>query len=58
MMLLYPGNENQNDFKPYLNQNTDGIEHECKLGFINVFDEKGILDRNIHRKVFSLMGFE
>lgn len=55
MMLLYPGDLNQNDFKPYLNQNTDGIDHQCKLGFINVFDEEGRLDLHIGHKVFCLL---
>ena len=55
-MLLYPGVNSQKDFKPYLNLENDQIEHECKLGFINVFDEQGKLDKELYRKVYSLIG--
>ncbi|MGC6433131.1 MAG: 5-methylcytosine restriction system specificity protein McrC, partial [Crocinitomicaceae bacterium] len=56
MILLYPGNvENQNKFKSYLNQNSDGIEHQCKLVFINVFDDLKKLDHQIGHKIFCLL---
>ncbi|APY10275.1 restriction endonuclease [Seonamhaeicola sp. S2-3] len=62
-VLLYPGNEIENEFKTY---NTDDyskqdnteigrIEHQCKMGFVSVLDEFGNLDIQIGNKILKLL---
>ncbi len=64
-MLLYPGNFSENKFKSYLtddysnysNNETLEIDHQCKMGFVSVLNEKGELDTDIGNKVLELMEF-
>ena len=46
VVLLYPGNKKQNDFKPFLNK-YDLIDHSCKLGFVSVLKE-GTSELDLH----------
>jgi len=56
VMLLYPGNSNNQNFRRFENIN-DPIAHKCKLGFVNVMDEHGHLSKIIGQKVFELLDF-
>ena len=40
MVLLYPGNHDSGNYLPYQNKNTDGYDHQCKIAFANVLDNK------------------
>ena len=55
VMLLYPGSKSSNDFVPYRNQEFDSTEHQCKLGFVNVLDSAGKLDKKIGKEVLRLL---
>ncbi len=49
-MLLYPGEDQNRNFKPFLNEDED---HSCKMEFVSVLgDEKGSLNKEIGKQVF------
>lgn len=56
VMLLYPGSKSSHEFVPYRNQELDSTEHQCKLGFVNVLDDAGKLDKKIGEEVLRLVG--
>lgn len=63
VMLLYPGENINNNFKSYLTddyaideeENHSQIEHQCKIGFVSVL-EGGELNNNVGNKIISLIG--
>ncbi|MFH6770264.1 restriction endonuclease [Gaetbulibacter aquiaggeris] len=67
-LLLYPGEMINNKFKEYQTDdyveywdgdlglhNHNKINHLCKMGFITVLDDNGLLDSTIGRKVLELL---
>jgi 5-methylcytosine-specific restriction enzyme subunit McrC len=56
---------NRNRFTSYLTNyyskdddaNHNEINHQCKMGFVSVFDENGELDQFIGKKVLELIRF-
>ncbi|SDE99117.1 McrBC 5-methylcytosine restriction system component [Cellulophaga baltica] len=60
-MLLYPGDNAENKFKPYLTDDYykvldihNTIEHQCKMGFISVLKD-GELNETIGLEILSLL---
>ena len=54
VMLLYPGNNSNSDFRKFVNSN-DTVSHKCKIGFVNVMDNEGELSEVVGQKVFNLL---
>lgn len=51
-ILLYPGSKNEKEtFGTFHKGRSDG--NQCKVGFINVLDEEGKLDRGIGKNIIS-----
>jgi len=65
-VLLYPGQFSENKFKQYLTDdyvrdstnNFQEIDHQCKMAFITVLDDKGQLNSTIGKEILDLMGLE
>lgn len=65
-MLLYPGETSENKFKSYktddyslnVENNSLKINHQCKMGFISVLDNKGNLQDSIAPNVLTLLEIE
>lgn len=56
VVLLYPGNKKQNDFKPFLNK-YDLIDYSCKLGFVSVLkQDSNELDPDIGENILNEIG--
>jgi len=59
VMLLYPGNQINNEFVYFNNEEylVDGttIRHQAKLGFVSVLDKMNNLDSSIAQNVLSLL---
>ncbi|WP_282116646.1 McrC family protein [Cellulophaga baltica] len=60
-MLLYPGDNTENKFKPYLKDDYykvldihNTIEHQCKMGFVSVLKD-GELNEAIGLEILSLL---
>ncbi|REE25023.1 5-methylcytosine-specific restriction enzyme subunit McrC [Winogradskyella pacifica] len=62
-MLLYPGDASENKFKSYLTDDYlkvhedehSRIDHQCKMGFVSVLDEKNELEANIAKRILNLL---
>lgn len=62
-ILLYPGNYTENKFKSYLTDDyskhnkgeASYIDHQCKMGFVSVLDEKNELDTSIGKRVLEFL---
>ena len=62
-MLLYPGDYTENRFKKYetddyskhTNYEATEIDHQCKMGFVSVLDEKNELSKTIGYSILSLL---
>ena len=63
VMLLYPGTHSENRFKSYLTDdyskddedNHSLIDHQCKMGFVSIFDRDGYFNEIIGEDVLKLM---
>lgn len=51
-ILLYPGDPIDNNFEEFYNQ-TDPIQHYCKMAFVSVLDSDGKLDHEIGKKILN-----
>ncbi len=49
-VLLYPGNPNDNSFDEFHNE-SDPIQHYCKMAFVNVLNSDGKLDPNMGENI-------
>jgi len=62
-LLLYPGEANENKFQSYLTDDyskdteddPNPIDHECKMGFVSVLNEKNELDHTIGENILKLL---
>ena len=62
-MLLYPGKSNKNEFKSYLtddyslnvNNLTQEIDHQCKMGMVSVLNSENKLNKNLGAEILSLL---
>ncbi|SDS31272.1 5-methylcytosine-specific restriction enzyme subunit McrC [Gillisia sp. Hel1_33_143] len=65
-LLLYPGNYIENKFKVYetddysihSNEGTLKIDHQCKMGYVSVLDDKRELSQTIGTTILNLLNFE
>jgi 5-methylcytosine-specific restriction enzyme subunit McrC len=55
LILLYPGDFEKGNYKPYPNPNDPEMKHECKTSFVSVLDGDNSLDTGIGEKVIGLM---
>ena len=61
-MLLYPGNDSNNDFKNFRTEDyfkseeeINPIQHQCKMGFVSILDEDNNLSKNVGKDVLKLL---
>ena len=55
LILLYPGDFEKGNYKPYPNPNDPEMKHNCKISFVSVLDEKGRLDNWISTKIIQIL---
>ena len=63
-MLLYPGETSENKFKSFLtddyskhiNDGASEIDHQCKMGFVSVFNTDNEFNGNIGNQIVEMLG--
>lgn len=62
-LLLYPGKENKSEYESYKtddyqredDNSLSKVNHQCKMGFVSVLDEKGNLSTNFGERILALL---